>query len=142
MENAGFELEKFKFSSVFQVYDVFWGVALALARAEQYASFEHRDLHLGNVCVKQKQPPLDECQKGRAKMDNSEIELSARLGLSGLETTIIDYSLSRAELSPCETLDTGYTNGSVAWTDLEKKEIFDAVGRDEEEKFLRDTYRM
>ncbi|EGD96467.1 haspin protein kinase [Trichophyton tonsurans CBS 112818] len=142
MENAGFELEKFKFSSVFQVYDVFWGVALALARAEQYASFEHRDLHLGNVCVKQKQPPVDECQKGRAKMDNSEIELSARLGLSGLETTIIDYSLSRAELSPCETQDTGYTNGSVAWTDLEKKEIFDAVGRDEEEKFLRDTYRM
>ncbi|DAA79552.1 TPA_exp: Uncharacterized protein A8136_0325 [Trichophyton benhamiae CBS 112371] len=142
MENAGFELEKFKFSSVFQVYDVFWGVALALARAEQYASFEHRDLHLGNVCVKQKQPPLVECQKGRAKMDTSEIELSARLGLSGLETTIIDYSLSRAELSPCETQNTSYTRGSVAWSDLEKKEIFDAVGRDEEEKFLRDTYRM
>ncbi|EGD90173.1 HASPIN protein kinase [Trichophyton rubrum D6] len=142
MENAGFELEKFKFSSVFQVYDVFWGVALALARAEQYASFEHRDLHLGNVCVKQKQPPLDEYQKGMAKMNDSEIELSARLGLSGLETTIIDYSLSRAELSPCETQDTGYINGSVAWSNLEKKEIFDAVGRDEEEKFLRDTYRM
>lgn len=77
-----------------------------------------------------------------AKMNDSEIELSARLGLSGLETTIIDYSLSRAELSPCETQDTGYINGSVAWSNLEKKEIFDAVGRDEEEKFLRDTYRM
>ncbi|EFR03268.1 haspin protein kinase [Nannizzia gypsea CBS 118893] len=142
MENAGFELEKFRFSSVFQVYDVFWGVALALARAEQYASFEHRDLHLGNVCVKQKQPPLDACQKERTRKDNSTIGLSARLGISGLETTIIDYSLSRAELSPCETQGTSYTSGSVAWSDLEKKEIFDAVGRDEEEKFLRDTYRM
>ncbi|KAM5439685.1 putative non-specific serine/threonine protein kinase [Microsporum ferrugineum] len=139
MENAGFELEKFKFSSVFQVYDVFWGVALALARAEQYASFEHRDLHLGNVCVKQTQPPRETPQKRKYKKDHS---LSACLGTSGLETTIIDYSLSRAELSSSVTPDTGFISGAVAWSDLERKEIFDAVGRDEDEKFLRDTYRL
>lgn len=92
--------------------------------------------------MKQKQRPIDACQKERAKNNNSTIGLSARLGISGLETTIIDYSLSRAELSPCETQGTRYTSRSVAWSDLEKKEIFDAVGRDEEEKFLRDTYRM
>lgn len=40
MENAGSELEKYKFSSIYQIYDVFWGVAMALARAEQFASFE------------------------------------------------------------------------------------------------------
>lgn len=40
MDNAGHELEKFAWSSVFQVYDIFWGVAMALARAEQFASFE------------------------------------------------------------------------------------------------------
>lgn len=40
MDNAGYELEKFPWSSTFQVYDIFWGVALALARAEQFAAFE------------------------------------------------------------------------------------------------------
>lgn len=40
MDNAGCELEKFSWSSVFQVYDIFWGVAMALARAEEYAMFE------------------------------------------------------------------------------------------------------
>ncbi|KAF3483629.1 serine/threonine-protein kinase Haspin [Arthroderma uncinatum] len=142
MENAGFELEKFKFSSVFQVYDIFWGVALALARAEQYASFEHRDLHLGNVCVKQKQPPQKVVRRRKSSDDDAVVEFSACLGTSGLETTIIDYSLSRAELPLYETPEAAPTCETVAWSDLEKKDIFDAVGRDEEEKFLRDTYRM
>lgn len=42
MDDAGFELEKFSWSSIFQVYDIFWGVAMALARAEEYALFEVR----------------------------------------------------------------------------------------------------
>jgi len=40
MDDAGCELEKFCWSSVFQIYDIFWGVAMALARAEEYALFE------------------------------------------------------------------------------------------------------
>lgn len=40
MDNAGYELEKFDCSSIFQIYDIFWGVALSLARAEQFACFE------------------------------------------------------------------------------------------------------
>lgn len=40
MDDAGCELEKFAWSSVFQIYDIFWGVAMALARAEEYALFE------------------------------------------------------------------------------------------------------
>jgi serine/threonine-protein kinase haspin len=40
MDDAGVELEKFPWSSVFQVYDIFWGVAMALARAEEFALFE------------------------------------------------------------------------------------------------------
>ena len=42
MDNAGHELEKFHCSSVSQIYDVFWGVALGLARAEQLSGFEVR----------------------------------------------------------------------------------------------------
>lgn len=40
MDDAGCELEKFCWSSIFQIYDIFWGVAMALARAEEYALFE------------------------------------------------------------------------------------------------------
>ena len=40
MDDAGCELEKFSWSSIFQIYDIFWGVAMALARAEEYAFFE------------------------------------------------------------------------------------------------------
>ena len=40
MDDAGCELEKFSWSSMFQIYDIFWGVAMALARAEEYALFE------------------------------------------------------------------------------------------------------
>lgn len=40
MDDAGCELEKFSWSSIFQVYDIFWGVAMSLARAEEYALFE------------------------------------------------------------------------------------------------------
>lgn len=40
MDNAGRELEKFKCQSVNQAWDVFWGVALGLARAEQEVRFE------------------------------------------------------------------------------------------------------
>lgn len=44
MDDAGCELEKFSWSSIFQIYDIFWGVAMALARAEEYAFFEVGDL--------------------------------------------------------------------------------------------------
>jgi serine/threonine-protein kinase haspin len=40
MDDAGCELEKFSWSSIFQIYDIFWGVTMALARAEEYAMFE------------------------------------------------------------------------------------------------------
>lgn len=40
MDDAGCELEKFSWTSIFQIYDIFWGVAMALARAEEYAMFE------------------------------------------------------------------------------------------------------
>ncbi|OAX79753.1 HASPIN protein kinase [Emergomyces africanus] len=150
MDNAGCELEKFPWSSTFQVYDIFWGVALALARAEQFAAFEHRDLHLGNICIKPTK------NGGNIMADLSRAGSGAfegghtGFGLSGLETTIIDYSLSRAELQPVDSLDEdGVPEAErrdsavtdIAWSDLDKRQIFGAIGRDEDEKLLRDTYR-
>jgi serine/threonine-protein kinase haspin len=137
MDDAGVELEQFKWSSVFQVYDIFWGVAMGLARAEEYALFEHRDLHLGNVCLRSTRPDGD--MQLLADVNANQLEASSGFGVSSLETTIIDYSLSRAELrltdDPEEKVD-------IASTDLDSKGIFAAVGRDEDEILQRNTYRL
>jgi serine/threonine-protein kinase haspin len=136
MDDAGTELEKFAWSSIFQIYDIFWGVAMALARAEEYALFEHRDLHLGNVCIRSTR------QDGRmdppTEQDIMRRSCSSGFGFSSIETTIIDYSLSRAELRLSDE-----PNGEIeiASSDLDKKQLFDAIGQDEDEIMQRNTYR-
>ncbi|KAB8264521.1 hypothetical protein BDV32DRAFT_160089 [Aspergillus pseudonomiae] len=135
MDDAGCELEKFAWSSTFQIYDIFWGVAMALARAEEYALFEHRDLHLGNVCIRSTRP--DGSMNPPTDLEVMSQSHSSGFGLSTLETTIIDYSLSRAELR----VEESGAVVEVASSDLDKKQIFDAIGRDEDEAMLRDTYR-
>ncbi|GAD95618.1 conserved hypothetical protein [Paecilomyces variotii No. 5] len=136
MDDAGCELEKFKWSSVFQIYDIFWGVAMALARAEEYAKFEHRDLHLGNVCLRTTRQ--DGSMEPPSSVDSKVLEWSSGFGLSSLETTIIDYTLSRAELRFNEDSN---EQPEIASTDLDKKQIFDAIGMDEDDALLRNTYR-
>ncbi|KAJ5317204.1 hypothetical protein PENANT_c059G06191 [Penicillium antarcticum] len=136
MDDAGCELEKFAWSSIFQIYDIFWGVAMALARAEEYALFEHRDLHLGNVCIRSTR--RNGCMDPPTEQDITSQSCSSGFGFSSIETTIIDYSLSRAELRWSDD-----PNGpiEVASSDLDKKQLFDAVGQDEDEIMQRNTYR-
>ena len=136
MDDAGCELEKFAWSSIFQIYDIFWGVAMALARAEEYAMFEHRDLHLGNVCIRSTRG--DGCRDPPTELDVARHPSSSGFGISSLETTIIDYSLSRADLLLTDD-PAGLTE--VASSDLDKKQLFDAIGQDEDEIMQRNTYR-
>ncbi|KAJ5044178.1 hypothetical protein NUH16_000976 [Penicillium rubens] len=136
MDDAGCELEKFAWSSIFQIYDIFWGVAMALARAEEYAMFEHRDLHLGNVCIRSTRE--DGCMDPPTELDVARQPSSSGFGISSLETTIIDYSLSRADLLLTDD-PAGLTE--VASSDLDKKQLFDAIGQDEDEIMQRNTYR-
>lgn len=84
--DAGVALEDFDLGGVEQVWDVFLLTAVALARAEDLVRFEHRDLHEGNLCVRRVAKP-------RMRPEN---EIS-RFGYSGLDITILDYGLSRAE---------------------------------------------
>lgn len=96
-------------------------------------SLQHRDLHLGNVCIR------TTCSDG-SMAPPTDLEIASRayssgFGLSRLETTIIDYSLSRADLRvDDDTVE-------IASSDLDKKDIFGAIGRDEDEILLRNTYR-
>ncbi|KAF2673335.1 hypothetical protein BT63DRAFT_421494 [Microthyrium microscopicum] len=92
MQDAGKDLEHICLKNVFAVWDVFWGVTLALAKGEQEAEFEHRDLHMGNICVKPRKED-DEIGAENARVRN----VHGKLGFTGLEPTLIDYTLSRAE---------------------------------------------
>ncbi|KAI1766052.1 hypothetical protein GGR53DRAFT_487939 [Hypoxylon sp. FL1150] len=84
--DAGTALEDFHLESADQLWDIFFHVAVALARAEALIEFEHRDLHEGNLCIRKAGDPIPlEDREG-----------SSRFGFSGLEITILDYGLSRA----------------------------------------------
>lgn len=92
MQDAGTDVDelqtKKKLTSVFEVWDVFWQVVIAIGKGEAEAKFEHRDLHCGNICV-----------RNRNMISQNDKDVSKRkLGFTNLETTIIDYTLSRAEL--------------------------------------------
>ena len=80
--------------SIHATSDIFWGIAEALMRGEAQAEFEHRDLHPGNVCIKDRAEP---------------VKLTTEDGiprLSKLEITLIDYTQSRLTLQSGDVLAT------------------------------------
>ncbi|KAI1052390.1 hypothetical protein LB507_007835 [Fusarium sp. FIESC RH6] len=84
--DAGTSLEDWKLTSESQLWDIFFLQAIALARAEDLVMFEHRDLHEGNLCIRQVKPAR--------KMGPPS---AGFFGYSGLDITILDYGLSRGE---------------------------------------------
>lgn len=51
MENAGTDVERFPLRNVVQTWDIFWGVAMAMAKGEDLAKFEVRlTLHVVVLC--------------------------------------------------------------------------------------------
>ncbi|KAI0816408.1 hypothetical protein GGR55DRAFT_234593 [Xylaria sp. FL0064] len=85
--DAGTALEDFELATADQLWDIFFHVAIALARAEARIQFEHRDLHEGNLCIRKVGEPIPKEERDRA----------GYFGFSGLEITILDYGLSRAQ---------------------------------------------
>ena len=52
---------------------------------------QHRDLHLGNICIRF--PPAS------SQTDEFTIDMTKNINFTGVETTLIDYTLSRADLA-------------------------------------------
>ena len=100
---------------------------------------QHRDLHLGNVCIRSTRP--DASKSCPTDVDVARQSSASGFGISSLETTIIDYSLSRADLHLAGLPDHPAGVVEIASSDLDKKQIFDAIGQDDDEILLRDTYR-
>jgi serine/threonine-protein kinase haspin len=141
-------------STIWEVWDIFWGVCLSVAKAEQACRFEHRDMHMDNICVRS------------SDTEGSLIEpvirnpLKRKLGFTPLETTVIDYTLSRADIiestyltsshpgpsTPSRSSSTSSISNSttteeldVAYLDLNKdKCIFEG---DAEEEYQYEIYR-
>ncbi|KAJ4268576.1 hypothetical protein NW762_002641 [Fusarium torreyae] len=84
--DAGTSLEDWKLTSESQLWDIFFLQAIALARAEDLVMFEHRDLHEGNLCIRQFKPSREMRPRSQGFF-----------GFSGLDITILDYGLSRGE---------------------------------------------
>ncbi|KAF2469299.1 uncharacterized protein BDR25DRAFT_229081 [Lindgomyces ingoldianus] len=161
MQDAGTDCERLMerggISTIWEVWDVFWGVCLSVAKAEEGCRFEHRDLHLENVCIRSSQS-IDDISSPVVKNP-----LKRKLGFTSLETTVIDYTLSRADIintaephirrpgsssslsSRCSSLsrsssdEESFPGPSVAYFDLNKDvSIFSA---DASEEYQYEIYR-
>ena len=82
MGSAGEDLDMCKEMSAWMAYDAFWMTVVFLGVAEREGEFEHRDLHLSNLCYR---------MRDRRNTDRK----GMLLGRSGMEVTIIDYTVSR-----------------------------------------------
>jgi serine/threonine-protein kinase haspin len=132
MDDAGTDLDSLRKPSVFQIYDIFWSSVVLLANAEEKVEFEHRDLHVGNICIKPWEVggTIDITIETVSKMSMAPRSL---LGLSGIQTTIIDYTLSRA-VSGSEKVD-------IIFDPIKDATIFTARSKKPEEKRQFETYR-
>lgn len=131
MQDAGTDLENVNIHDIWTAWDVFWGVVLALGKGEDDVRFEHRDLHMGNICVSIRDRPLS----SHYQCDYACIDANKTLGFTGIETTLIDYTISRAEL----TRNNGGGEDDVAFLDLEKDvALFEG---DAEEEYQYEIYR-
>ena len=88
LSNGGVALEDFKVSTVAQAQSIFDQVALALAVGESRFEFEHRDLHVGNILIKE----VEADTKINFELRGDKLIYDTK----GVQVTIIDFSLSRA----------------------------------------------
>lgn len=108
--DAGTTLDDYQLKNVDEAWDIFLGTVLALAKAEDFLTFEvsfyrysysspsvnqkqHRDLHESNICVSTIGTATPRSPGSPPKYGNA-----------GLEVTLIDYGLSRATLEDGRTL--------------------------------------
>ncbi|OBT46868.1 hypothetical protein VE00_01919 [Pseudogymnoascus sp. WSF 3629] len=97
--DAGKDLEHYNLTTREELWDVFLGTTLALATGEDLFGFEHRDLHEGNICLR-RAAPVSRIPPVTSTSSTSEL----RSGFSGLEITLLDYTLSRARTEEGKTL--------------------------------------
>ncbi|KDE05137.1 haspin protein kinase [Microbotryum lychnidis-dioicae p1A1 Lamole] len=124
LAHAGTDLESFKLKSWKDAASVLWQAAQACARGEEKVEFEHRDLHWGNLLVKpiQKSTPpllaLDSAALSLTGLTPDSVAAPLDSQHTGLQVTLIDFTLSRAKSS----------DGFVIFDAFDDEEVFDGQG--------------
>ena len=142
MSDAGMDLEgwlrerKAKHVTVLEAWDIFWGVVEALARGEGEA-FEHRDLHAGNICVRHRDKQKDQAQE----MPEQEEEEGMVRRYTDLEVTLIDYTLSRAEVVLSNQID-GEEEIEVLANSMADPELYRQHSKIPADESQFNTYRL
>ncbi|KAJ3784213.1 hypothetical protein GGU10DRAFT_428630 [Lentinula aff. detonsa] len=136
LPNGGPDLEAYTFSNTTkrwrQACSIFWQITKALARAEQLVSFEHRDLHLGQILIKDL--PISTGLPMQQQQLNTPARKPTKLCMDdpslGIRATLIDLGLAR--------MDAGDGQGGemVHWTPFDE-ETFMGEG-----DYQFDIYRM
>lgn len=90
-----------KYVSVQRTWDIYWQIVRALAKAEVFNKFEHRDLHLGNICASDTRSQHDDEDLSLVPRENAK---PLSLDHTGVQVTIIDYSLARASVGEDKVL--------------------------------------
>ncbi|EJD74913.1 haspin protein kinase [Loa loa] len=86
-EDGGADLEKYVVANVLQAYSIIYQILMALSVAEYRLSFEHRDLHCGNILIRNVQSDT----VVKADYNGNEVAVPTY----GVEVKIIDFTLSR-----------------------------------------------
>ncbi|KAI0375861.1 hypothetical protein BV20DRAFT_1040419 [Pilatotrama ljubarskyi] len=125
LPNGGPDLEAYTFGTPTktgwrQACSVFWQVARTLADAEELMSFEHRDLHWGQILVKNVPKKSTARTKTRTSMDDPDL---------GVLVTIIDLGLARMDAHDAD-------GQGVHWTPFDE-ETFEGEG-----DYQFDVYRL
>ncbi|KAI0068563.1 hypothetical protein BV25DRAFT_1817426 [Artomyces pyxidatus] len=130
LPNGGPDLEAFTFAQPTktgwrQAASLFWQVVRTLAEAEDLVSFEHRDLHWGQILVKNI-PSIVPQQRSGVAMGKLPMDTSS----SGVKATVIDLGLAR--------MDSVASDGTsmIRWTPFDQ-EIFEGEG-----DYQFDVYRL
>ncbi|XP_050745546.1 serine/threonine-protein kinase haspin homolog isoform X2 [Drosophila biarmipes] len=89
---AGCDMSKFTFLNAEQSYYALQQIIISLAVGEEDYQFEHRDLHLGNLLIK-----TTTKKHVSFKFNNMDLMVLSK----GVNTTIIDYTLSRITIDDC-----------------------------------------
>ena len=99
LAHHGTDLESYNISSWSEAAHIFWSVTRILAQGETECEFEHRDLHWGNILIDRS----DENEILEKLLDNLNIQDAEKdilsTGWEGVNVTLIDYTLSRAEVN-------------------------------------------
>ncbi|KAI0772124.1 hypothetical protein BD413DRAFT_548540 [Trametes elegans] len=125
LPNGGPDLEAYTFSTPTktgwrQACSVFWQVVRTLAEAEELMSFEHRDLHWGQILVKNVPAKSTARRKTRTSMDDPD---------HGVVVTIIDLGLARMDAHDAD-------GHRIHWTPFDE-ETFEGEG-----DYQFDVYRL